>query len=206
MDVKKIVRTIAIVICVIVAALGFYLYKSMQPVPEKDRTIAATTESGDKVKMQMSLKSVNDSTAITRTYLAKNYEDFSREKQNKAKQYVCGNIEGDMPSIEMKKGEVFRPHFFIGETDVTPSEPPKIKAEIDVDSVKPNITEKGDAYKVIHYEGQLKSDEDGYYFDFADLASADKLASINSVIITLEYQLKGENYVSLTAVNLTTLK
>lgn len=203
---KKIIKVITMIIAAIVialAAFGFMIYKSSQPLPEKDRIVGAQMKDGDKLTMQVSLKSINDSTAITRTYLAKDYNDLSEKKKQKASRYVVGNVEGDMPTVSMKKGEVFRPYFFIGERQVTPDSAPKVQGEIYTGAVIPPKPDQIDSTtRVIKFRGDFKSDDDGYYLDVLDFAKAKELDNINSAIIKLEYEYKGEKYISLTAVNL----
>lgn len=167
----------------------------IRPMPENKRNISGTDS-----KIIVTFNNEDEyRTPIIRTYKESNYGKLSKEKQKRTIKIVEGNIEGDIPAVELKDEKAYINIKFI--KDGRPIEPdaiPEIKVEQlkkdsndierEMEEVLSDKLEESNGlyrYRLDRYSPQL----DKYFMHFN--------------IIKIYYQIDGEGYVSIFALNTT---
>lgn len=113
-------------------------------------------------------KSKRDRT-VKYTYDKQQYDSFSERKREKIFDKVNGNMEGDIPALRFDQGEtIVRFTLQDGVSyNLIPKENPKIR-------IYQQATDLNEVQeKFFTYESQLLKDEDGYYYDFANVEFID---------------------------------
>lgn len=113
-------------------------------------------------------KSKRDRT-VKYTYDKQQYDSFSERKREKIFDKVNGNMEGDIPALRFDQGEtIVRFTLQDGVSyNLIPKENPKIR-------IYQQATDLNEVQeKFFTYESQLLKDEDGYYYDFANIEFID---------------------------------
>ena len=119
--------------------------------------------------MYVNLQNQTPSDAIVYTYDKQQYDSFSERKREKVFDKVNGNMEGDIPALRFDQGEtIVRFTLQDGVSyNLIPKENPKIRIYQQATDLN-EVQEKS-----FTYESQLLKDEDGYYYDFANVEFID---------------------------------
>lgn len=138
-----------------------YAYQSTE---HEKRNITKTA-----AQMYVNLPNQTPSDAIVYTYDKQEYDSFSERKRERIFDKVNGNMEGDIPALRFDQGETIV-RFILQDAsshNLIPKENPKIR--IYREAANLNETEE----KFFSYESQLLKDEEGYYYDFANVEFID---------------------------------
>lgn len=164
-------RTIIILVTLIVLTLifGFIqfwirLEYAYQPTAYEKRNRTETA-----ARMYVNLQNQTPSSAIVYTYDKQEYDSFSERKRERIFDKVNGNMEGDIPALRFDQGETIV-RFILQDAsshNLIPKENPKIRIYREA----ANLNEVQEKFST--YESQLLKDEDGYYYDFANVKFID---------------------------------
>ncbi|WP_125142012.1 helix-turn-helix domain-containing protein [Clostridium transplantifaecale] len=182
---------------ILCAAAGVWMFFcSFEPTPDKKRNISTAA-----VRMYLNLPGATPSRAIIRTFNTKEYEQFSESKIKQIRHEIGGKMEGDIPALHLNSGQKIRPVLQNNYSEnIEPDDIPVIIIKEYSDTV---VLPEND----ILYEGNVKTkksvlqqDSEGYYFcvneDFRD--SDGPVSKV--CMIEVRYSVEGKNYISLSAV------
>lgn len=164
-------RTIIILVALIVLTpilwfIQFWirLEYAYQPTAYEKRNRTETA-----ARMYVNLQNQTPSDAIVYTYDKQEYDSFSERKREKVFDKVNGNMEGDIPALRFDQGEtIVRFTLQDGVSyNLIPKENPKLR----IYQQATNLNEVQE--KFFTYESQLLKDEEGYYYDFANVEFID---------------------------------
>lgn len=164
-------RTIIILVTLIVLTLILWFIQfwirleyAYQPTAYEKRNRTETV-----ARMYVNLQNQTPSDAIVYTYDKQEYDSFSERKRERIFDKVNGNMEGDIPALRFDQGETIV-RFILQDAsshNLIPKENPKIRIYREA----ANLNEVQEKFST--YESQLMKDEDGYYYDFANVEFID---------------------------------
>lgn len=168
---RRIKRTIIVLVTLIILTPIFWfaqfwirLEYAYQSTEHEKRNITKTA-----AQMYVNLPNQTPSDAIVYTYDKQEYDSFSERKRERIFDKVNGNMEGDIPALRFDQGETIV-RFILQDAsshNLIPKENPKIRIYREA----ANLNEVQEKFST--YESQLMKDEDGYYYDFANVEFID---------------------------------
>lgn len=168
---RRIKRTIIVLVALIILTHIFWfaqfwirLEYAYQLTEHEKRNITKTA-----AQMYVNLPNQTPSDAIVYTYDKQEYDSFSERKRERIFDKVNGNMEGDIPALRFDQGETIV-RFILQDAsshNLIPKENPKIRIYREA----ANLNEVQEKFST--YESQLMKDEDGYYYDFANVEFID---------------------------------
>lgn len=168
---RRIKRTIIVLVALIILTPIFWfaqfwirLEYAYQSTEHEKRNITKTA-----AQMYVNLPNQTPSDAIVYTYDKQEYDSFSERKRERIFDKVNGNMEGDIPALRFDQGETIV-RFILQDAsshNLIPKENPKIRIYREA----ANLNEVQEKFST--YESQLMKDEDGYYYDFANVEFID---------------------------------
>lgn len=168
---RRIKRTIIVLVALIILTHIFWfaqfwirLEYAYQSTEHEKRNITKTA-----VQMYVNLPNQTPSDAIVYTYDKQEYDSFSERKRERIFDKVNGNMEGDIPALRFDQGETIVR--FTLQDGVSYNLIPKVNPKIRIYQQATNLNEVQE--KFFTYESQLLKDEDGYYYDFANVEFID---------------------------------
>lgn len=120
-------------------------------------------------RMYVNLQNQTPSDAIVYTYDKQQYDSFPERKREKVFDKVNGNMEGDIPALRFDQGETIVR--FILQDGVSYNLIPKENPKLRIYQQATDLNEVQE--KFFTYESQLLKDEEGYYYDFANVEFID---------------------------------
>lgn len=164
-------RTIIILVALIIltpilwfAQFWIRLEYAYQSTEHEKRNITKTA-----AQMYVNLPNQTPSDAIVYTYDKQEYDSFSERKRERIFDKVNGNMEGDIPALRFDQGETIVR--FILQDASSHNHIPKENPKIRIYREAANRNEVQEKFST--YESQLMKDEDGYYYDFANVEFID---------------------------------
>lgn len=164
-------RTIIILVALIIltpilwfAQFWIRLEYAYQSTEHEKRNITKTA-----AQMYVNLPNQTPSDAIVYTYDKQEYDSFSERKRERIFDKVNGNMEGDIPALRFDQGETIVR--FILQDASSHNHIPKENPKIRIYREAANRNEGQE--KFFTYESQLLKDEEGYYYDFANVEFID---------------------------------
>lgn len=168
---RRIKRTIIVLVALIILTPIFWFAQfwirlecAYQSTEHEKRNITKTA-----AQMYVNLPNQTPSDAIVYTYDKQEYDSFSERKRERIFDKVNGNMEGDIPALRFDQGETIV-RFILQDAsshNLIPKENPKIRIYREA----ANLNEVQEKFST--YESQLMKDEDGYYYDFANVEFID---------------------------------
>lgn len=196
---KNIFYAISIFVIITVGII-FFTNLSIAPVPEYKRNISETNA---KIIVDINDKS-ETRTPIIRTYKEEEYNKLDENKIKKIMSVISGNIEGDIPAIELKGDkDVIYIHFIKDKEEVVPDNIPEIEIEVPKDEVDsaPYSTEY---YKII--KDKLNIEDGKYSYKLKRYRTQYEKYFMHYNIIKISYELDGERYISIFGLNTTNVE
>lgn len=187
---KKIILIAVILIVVIPCVIWFALTLFFLPTPDAMRNLSTTD-----VKIMVGFPASEERKAITRTYTKEEFESFSASKMDKIKEDVSGNIEGDIPCLDLEdeKG-VLKFSFQTSEGLCLPDSKPSIQIDV---RESPWSDEEGRIIK-----DELSMGEDGlYFYEMHRYRTQYEKLFMEFSLIEVTYKIHGKEYISLFAIN-----
>lgn len=197
-----------LIIGILIAALlvmGFVT--GGQGTPNEERNRSETDAA-----MYLNLPDQTPSRAIVRTFDKEEWEQFSQRKRAKIIDELSGRIEGDMPCLHVLSHEgnpgkqpKIRPVFQdLYQNNRIPDRPAKVTITAYENCVKPFLENKEIRQK--KWQAKLQQDEDGFYFQienpFGEYDQKGEKIEFVPCLLEVEYTIEGNEYLSLSALNL----
>lgn len=208
---KKIWIILAIVLAVlflgiIIGVVSFA--KAFAPVPINERNYSTSNTT-------MFVDVAGDERrTIVQSYTSEEFESMRLDEKNAVRDFVAGNLEGDIPCVSLSRNPVIR--IVLQSSDKTGKKADKVPAFRLVcytnAAMLPKSNEKyedliDEGVKTECWENNLDSDEQGYLIDMNKLSGIEKLktneeALLCSCYIEVRYCIDGQEYISITAFSL----
>lgn len=190
-------RTIIILVALIIltpilwfAQFWIRLEYAYQSTEHEKRNITKTA-----AQMYVNLPNQTPSDAIVYTYDKQEYDSFSERKRERIFDKVNGNMEGDIPALRFDQGETIVR--FILQDASSHNHIPKENPKIRIYREAANRNEVQEKFST--YESQLMKDEDGYYYDFANVEFIDS-NEYPTIYMEIEYAYDEETEEKATSV------
>lgn len=194
----KTLKSVSIVIAIIsVLALAAVIIINFlfRPLPENKRNLTKTDS-----KIIVTFNNEDEHrTPIIRTYKESEYSKLSKEKQKKIIKIVEGNIEGDIPAVELK-GE--KAYINIKFTKDGRSIEPDTIPEIKIEQLREDSNDIERDMKEIVID-KLEETKGLYRYKLDRYAPQTDKYFMHFNLIKIYYQIDGEGYVSIFALNTT---
>ncbi len=194
-----------IIILLIIAGVFVYINWTFQPLSENKRNMSTSD-----IKMTVILKDTANRTPIIRTYTKEEFDKLDESGIARVKEVVNGNIEGDVPALKIENG--------IGPIEITFEKTEnKGKEETAIKVIPEDVPEiKISVLETLYSDNKPKeiidslteSEEGKYVYEIKKYLHTQKIQIdemkefyAESMYIQIHYQIDGENYVSIFAIN-----
>lgn len=195
-----------IIILFIIVGVFVYINWTFQPLSENKRNMSTSD-----IKMTVILKDTANRTPIIRTYTKEEFDKLDESGIARVKEVVNGNIEGDVPALKIENG--------IGPIEITFEKTEnKGKEETAIKVIPEDVPEiKISVLETLYSDNKPKeiidslteSEEEGKYlyeikkYLYTQKIQIDEMKEFyaESMYIQIHYQIDGENYVSIFAIN-----
>lgn len=194
-----------IIILFIIVGVFVYINWTFQPLSENKRNMSTSD-----IKMTVILKDTANRTPIIRTYTKEEFDKLDESGIARVKEVVNGNIEGDVPALKIENG--------IGPIEITFEKTEnKGKEETAIKVIPEDVPEiKISVLETLYSDNKPKeiidslteSEEGKYVYEIKKYLHTQKIQIdemkefyAESMYIQIHYQIDGENYVSIFAIN-----
>ena len=190
---------------IVIAGIFVFLQLSTRPLPDEQRNLSTTD-----ITMQVRIDDPTNRTPIVRTYKKEEFDALNDSERARLKDTVNGNVEGDVPAVHLENSTGLMEFAFVRTErpagDQTPvplvsENRPELKiavqetlySEAELLAIRDFLTETEDGsyrYEIQRYltPGMIPAEENTEFHT-------------ESMYIEVHYQVDGELYVSVFAVN-----
>lgn len=188
---KTIILVLLLMLCGLMALCAYVLTHTYVPMDNGQRILSETD-----VRMLVNLPGATPSRAITRTFDADAFERMSERERRNWELEVLGQMEGDIPAAFMAEHPAIQLIF----QDESEYSNEKIEENAKITSRIYNLDTEETTEKQV--AGTYK--DGGIYFDLEPdfVVFHEDLDDWYHCLLTVEYTIKGKDYISLTAVSI----